>query len=441
MFRARGIHHEVLLALAEEIRQTLVWLSQEDEAPDLDSVRFRLRTLREAATVAGLPSVESVLAESEDLLGSNNLNNLGPAPLEEVLGQLSSLIVELAKPAEQTELNWVASLGQVEQGIVNLSHRIDDGRRRLANLKTPHSDASSLILDRALRDQATEMRTWRKALQTMAADLRLASRELLREISLVHQVPVAPTMIRLRERIRRWGREHGKPVTLQYSCGKLEVGTRQFAALSQVLESLLLQSQEQGAETPETRRSHGKSTVANLRVEAKEENHLLVFLIENDGQTSSAGPKLTTETIQALSDLRARLWHLDGNRLLLKMPVWLGSFEALPVATGLGLLWIPLFAVERILGPDDQVEAESIVLDRREASEPFDSQGAALLCRLGPWRGVLHAKPQGQANRIVPRPAEAGDPTWVLGRTAEEEPIFHPLAFVDGPKEHTSIFP
>ncbi|MBN2493336.1 MAG: hypothetical protein JXR96_01990 [Deltaproteobacteria bacterium] len=443
-------HHEVLITLAEEIRQLLAWLGQQESPPEADSIRFRLLTLREAATVAGLGSVEKQLAELESKLDRKKGSPLG---VEEVLERLSGLIVSLAEPAERAELEWLGQLEQAERDLDQLSRVLDHGARRLGSLGlqadshalSPDAEMA-LELGGQLRIESEQLRSCRRQAMACAARLHRVARRLGQELAVVHRVPLAPTLLRLRERCRRWGREHTKPVSLQYQCGRLEVGFRQFEPLARILEALLEQILAHGLDDPAKRRKLGKATVASIRIEGRQEASLLVLDVWDDGLQERPAPQLDKHLREDVSQLRGRIWKdlaaSPGQHLVIELPVWHSSLEAIPVETEIGSLWVPLRVVERILTRSETSDLSVLHLDRRtEASAPADE---GLVCRIGSWQAILPGHVTGPAQRVVPSQAAMNDPPWATGRIridGQEQLLFHPLPFANIRDEGQRLYP
>lgn len=435
--------NELLLTLAEEIRQTAVWLGQEQE-PSPTNIRFRLRTLREAAAMAHLNSVEAVLADLEQQL-------VEPAgvELEQVLEQLSSLLVSLAEPAEAREREWMDQLAGVETELDRLGQELSHGAQRLGRLSLGsdraalYTDpdqraAAALALGRELRSEVERLKSWRRLAVTTADRLRDAGRTLMRELAATHRIPLDPTFARLRERVRRWGRAQGRPVSLQCRATRLDIGVRQFEALARLLEGLVEAALDDGLGDPQQRRRAGLPTVANLVISGARRGSLLELRLEDDGHGRRPDPVLDADARADLNALRARLWRegddAPGRRLVLQLPIWYSSLEAVTLETERGEVLVPLAVVERILAEGQQPEAElaPIALERRAAADAT-AGGPGLVIALGSWRGWLAGRVTGPVTRVVVQRAAASDPQWAIGRVADEarvRPLLHPLAFV-----------
>ncbi len=463
--------NELLLTLAEEIRQTLVWLGQEEE-PSESSIRFRLRTLREAAAMSRMNAVEAVLANLETKLTrltepsgpAKSEQTTEPSGLEEVLGRLSSLIVSLAEPAEAQELEWVMKVGQVESDLEHLVEELGQGAERLGQLTLmsdravtaetdQHRTELMVELGREMRREVERIKSQRRKVEATADLLRRATRMLARELSATHRIPLDPTFARLRERVRRWGRTHAKPVSLQCRSTRLEVGIRQYEPLVRVLDSLLdhmLEAGLSGLGNPQQRKEAGKATVASIVVEGNREGSLLELRFEDDGEPDRPDPHLDKQIRSDLRRLRARLWRdgqvQEGQRLVLQLPIWYSSLEALPVMTSVGEVLVPLAVVDQILGAGRQEQSDLpvIELERRTRPKAPADPDRGLVCALGSWRGLLPGRVNGPVVRVVARPAPATDPPWVIGRVIDEgqdRPLLHPLPFTTTSAGWKCLFP
>jgi hypothetical protein len=447
--------NELLLTLAEEIRQTMIWLGQEEE-PSKSNIRFRLRTLREAASMARMNAVEAVLADLDTRLVESDQADpaTGPIGLEDVLGRLSSLLVSLAEPAEARELAWVAQVGGIEEDLRLRAEGIGNSAELLRQLTTKTDRAVlttneqqraelSIELGRELRQEADRLRDHQHQLHAITEHLSNAARTLIRELTAAHRIPLDPTFARLRERVRRWARSKARPVSLQCRTTRLDVGVRQYDPLVRVLDALIDGLLESGQTDPEQRRKAGKPTVASIVISGKREGSLLELCIEDDGSADRPGPLLADRTQADLQRLRAAIWRdarIDaGLRLVLRLPIWYSSLEALPILTAVGEVLVPLSVVEQILGGGRQMTdmLPIIDLERRSRQESHESSGPGLVCAVSSWRAWLPGRVIGPVTRVVARPATQTDPTWVLGHVLDdqtERPLLHPLPFVP-PKE------
>ncbi len=445
---------ELLLTLAEEIRQTALWLGQEEE-PSNSNIRFRLRTLREAASMARMNAVGDVLADLEQKLA-------GPQPvaLEVVLAQLSDLLVTLAEPAEARELEWVAQMGSVEADLERLIQELGHCAERLDRLGASSDRAvvaqdqeqrSELCLEvgRGLRQEQAGLQTWRREASATADRLRNAGRRLMRELAATHRIPLDPTFARLRERVRRWSRANSIPVSLQ-SRARLDVSVRQYEPLVRVIEGLVEQILDHGLEDPKRRRKAGKATVANIVIGGERHGSLLQLELEDDGRTERGGPAIDDALRADLEQLRARLFvdteAGDGQRLVLQLPMWYSSLEALPVECDIGTVLVPLSVVDRLSAGDGVAPADlpSIQLDRRSAGADRPDEAHGLVCRVGDWIGWLPGQISGPVIRVVAQPAGEQDPVWIIGRVNQDRqagPVLHPLPFVTPPTGWRAIFP
>ncbi|HSA22502.1 MAG TPA: hypothetical protein P5076_13710 [Myxococcota bacterium] len=457
---AKTVHPEILLGLAEDLRQTLTWLGQQETEPPWRSVQARLRTLREAATVAGLASAEAAIAGLEARYQAEAPAEVGaePSRLEEVLGRLLELIAQLAAPAEAEELGWYVQLHQVE---ATLERMADENAGAAAGLRRagPAAEVMGLppeqaaTFDRLLREQLGRLRVWNRELGEAADRLRQAGRALARELNAAHRVPLEPLFARLRERVRRHGRGQGRPASLAVGGQRLDVAAGQVEPLSRALDLLLDRCLLSALEEPGARRRAGKLTGAALRLEGRRLASILEVELADDGPPDRPLPPPEHALVRALQQLRGRLWRIPaaeaGLRLVVQVPMWYSSFEAIPVEASVGEVLVPTAVVEQVLsGPGAAPPTPVVSLERRRREVPGPDPGPGLLCRVGAWRARLPGRVLGAPRRVVPRPARSEDPAWVLGwvragASAEGGglPLVHPLAFVTGQAGWVSLFP
>jgi hypothetical protein len=456
----KSVHPEILFGLAEDLRQTLVWLGQQEAEPPWQAVRARLRTLREAATAAGLASAEAAIAKLEARYQAESATEVEaePSRLEEVLGRLLELIAQLAAPAEAEELGWYVQLNQVEIALERLAGENAGaavGLRRAG----PVAEAMGLppdqaaALDRLLREELGRLRAWNRELGEAADRLRQAGRALAVELNAAHRVPLEALFARLRERVRRYGRSLGRPASLAVGGQRLDLAARQVEPLSRALDVLLDRCLLPGLEEPSARRRAGKPTVAALRLEGCRVGSIIELELTDDGPPDRPLPPPERALTRELQQLRGRLWRAPapeaGLRLVVQVPIWYSSFEAIPVQASVGEVLVPTAVVEQVLaGAEAPPPVPVLSLERRRRPAEGAEPGPGLLCRIGEWRARLPGRILGAPRRVVPRPAQPEDAPWVqgwirAGGSAEGSglPLLHPLAFVTGPAGWVSLVP
>lgn len=454
---------EIMLSLANEIRQTITWFGEQEDPPS-DQAISRIRTLREAATVAGLESVESILTGLDEELAAVN----APAPeIVHVLDRLSTAMLGMANSLENKQLEWIGQAREIEQTLEHVCGELARGTNRLsggatllesASMAHPGEDRRHLIqkVIEDLREEISRQRLIRCRLRDSIAVLRTGTRKLTGDLSGLLTVPLLPALIKLREEVRVLGRDQGKPVSLLPRCSGVEVGSRQIEPLGRILEHLVKEALREGIENPQQRRKAGKPTVGVLRITARAGKSILEIEMQDDGSPERPEVKLPRAVLKDLSFLRARLVQHTGEeigqRLTLQVPVWRSSLEVIPVETPAGEMLIPLATVDKVFagGEEPSGDIPVISLQRRAGDSGHNQPESGVVFEVAGWRGVLYARLLNTHFRVVPSQPEAGDPPWVVGRVRSGEPktgapegtpVVHPLPFMELTEEQVCLFP
>jgi len=453
MSNGAPIHAEVMLSLADEIRQTIEWLA-ELEDPPTDQLIQRLHTLREAASVAGLETVASLLSELEsELSGEKDPSRR----IVHALDRLSGAILAMASSLENKQLEWIDRALGLELTLNKIALELTRGTDRLAGSTAllqscltapPGADREPLLkrLTGDLGEVIANQKLLGKRLRESLFALRTGTRTLVGDLSGLLTVPLLPTLIKLREEIRVLGRDQGKPVSLLPRCSGVEVGSPQVESLGRVLEYLAKKALEEGLETPQQRRKAGKPTVGVLRITAQTGKSMLVVSVQDDGRSARGEPKVPRSLRKDLLSLRARLLKEPdgdfGQHLTLQVPVWRSTIEVLPVGTPAGELLVPLGVVGEVFtGGKDGLDALPVVsLQRRAADTRRKRPESGVVFDVAGWRGVMYAELLNTHFRVVPSQPEAGDPPWVIGRV-RSTPVVHPLPFMELTEEQVCLFP
>jgi hypothetical protein len=452
-----AIHTEVMLGLADEIRQTIEWLA-ELEDPPADQLVQRLRTLREAASVAGLESVGSQLNKLESEIKEEQ----DPSQkIVRTLDRLSAAILSMANSLEARQLEWVDRSLDLEQTLNRVAGELAQGTERLSGsaallqstLTAPPGDDREPLLQQLTEDigkVVANQRVLGDRLRESIFALQTGTRMLVGDLSGLLTVPLLPTLVKLREEVRVIGRDQGKPVSLLPRCTGVEVGSRQVEPLGRVLDHLVKEALEQGIESPQKRRKAGKPTVGVLRITAKPSKSILTIRLEDDGQPGRAEPKLPRPIRRDLQTLRARLLKEpdgdSGQHLTLQVPLWRSTLEVLPLLTPAGEILVPLSVVGEVFITDkkDLQTLPLVSLQRRSADIARKPPESGIVFELEGWRGVMYAELLNTHFRVVPSQPEAGDPPWVIGRVRSGEagtPVVHPLPFMELAEEQVCLFP
>jgi hypothetical protein len=457
------IHPEIMLSLADEIRQTIAWLGEQEDPP-AEQVTSRIRTLREAATVAGLESVGSILTGLDEELAAA----ADPATkIVRVLDRLSTAILNTASSLENQQLEWIQRSREIEQTLDDICREISRGADRLtggvsflesASMAPSDADRRNLM-QRAIEHLTGEIarqRRIRDNLRGSIAVLRAGTRKLTGDLSGLLTVPLLPMLLKLREEVRVLARDQGKPVSLHPRCSGVELSSRQVEPLGRVLDHLVKQALDEGLETPQQRRKAGKPTVGVLRITAKAGKSILEVELQDDGRSERPEVKLPRAIKKDLSSLRARLLRQTGQdhgqHLTLQVPVWPSSMEVIPVETPVGEMLVPLATVGRVFsgGEEPSGDLPVISLQRRAEDHQGNHPDSGVVFEIEGWRGIMYAKLLNTHFRVIPSQPEAGDPPWVIGRVWSAgpsagapggKPVVHPLPFMKLTEEQTCLFP
>ena len=463
MSASAPIHPEILLSLADEIRQTITWLGNQEDPPATE-VTSRIRTLREAATVAGLESVGSILSGLDQELAADK----EPATrIELVLDRLSSAILSMANSLEDKQLEWVESARGIEQTLDRIGLELARGTDRLTGSLTlletssmTHSDEDRrhLVMKSIedLRKEIARQRRLRDLVRESIAILRTGTRKLTGDLSGLLTIPLLPALIKLREDVRVLGRDQGKPVSLHPRCSGVEVSRRQIEPLVRVLDHLTKNALQEGIESPQQRRKAGKPTVGVLRITAKAGKSILEIGLQDDGRPQRPEVKLPRAVKKDLLTLRARLLKEpgedNGQHLTLQVPVCRSTMEVIPVDTSAGEMLVPLAVVGEVFSGDHEPYdgIPVISMQRRAADVEQKRPESGVVFEIDDWRGVMYAELLNTHFRVVPSQPEAGDPPWVIGRVRSGEagmsalegrPVVHPLPFMELTEEQVCLFP
>ncbi len=457
------IHPEIMLSLADEIRQTIAWLGEQEDPP-AEQVTARIRTLREAATVAGLESVGALLTGLDDELAA--LED-PPARTVHILDRLSAAIIGTANSLEDRQLEWIERARGIEQAMENTCRELAQGAERLAGGVSLLESAAMATSGRArrsliqksigdLNEEISRQRRIRESLRRSIADLRAGTRQLSGDLSGLLTVPLLPTLLKLREEIRVLGRDLGKPVSLHPRCSGVELNRRQVEPLARVLDHLVKQALHDGIEDPRQRREAGKPTVGVLRITAKADKSIIEVRLNDDGRSERPDAGLPRAVQKDLASLRARLLRQSdekhGRHLILQFPAWRGSMEVIPVGTPVGEMLIPLATVGRVFTGRDAPSGDLpvISLQRRAGDHRSQQPDSGVVFEVAGWRGVMYAELLNTHFSVVPSQPEAGDPPWAIGRVRADEPeagrpdvrlVVHPLPFMELTEEQTCLFP
>ena len=447
--------NELLQALAQEIRQTSLWLSRE-KTPDTASIRFRLHTLREAAATADMKSVEQALGKIESRLDSSR-----PASMDEILDHLSKLVLVLAQPVLKSEQLWLAELDDLEnelKAMITSMNRSMDKLLKLASLSDNtllqsdmESSGKALIsISRDIKNEIAEMRSRRTRTIHTTEKLHRLFNTLMNDFSHGSAIPLDPAFARLRQKVRKWSKNAARPVALSIKTDKVIVATAQYDDITRLLDIILQQIVTKGLDDPESRSRAGKPTVAGISIEGGMEQDMVQLAISHDGKDSKRPISLASTAMECLRRLRARLWTDDeaetGQRVVIHLPLWHSTTEAIKVESEVGEVFVPVSVVTRLTKiPDDILKDLPVIhLDRRSKVDDPRRFSHALIFSRGYWQAYLPCNILYPTRRIIMNSPGEKDPLWVWGRTDlanESFRVIHPLAFSSTPKHWRSIFP
>jgi hypothetical protein len=458
---ATQLHHEVLLSLAEEIGQTVNWLSEQESPPPVDQIRVRIQTLREAATIAGMNSVEGILDDLDRTLVSQ-VKTKPETQIEQsnqVLHGLSDLITSLVKSAAEKELAWIDQINSAKKKLTqvagdlnkNLNHMSENIMLIDACAAAQTSQERSRLLaqlGKHLKKESDQQRTYCSRIQDIHSSLSKALRLMIGELSGIHGVEIATSLAHLPELAREHGRKKGRPVSLLTRLGNIKVNVRQIEPLSRVLECLISDILENSLQSPRERKKAGKATVGTIRLSAEQDANLLQIVIEDDGLVQRPDPKLTKQAVNDLSEMKARLLienaTADNRCLRLQVPVWHSTCEVILVESAVGQVLVPLSIVAEVFTAKNPPDADlrPIPLARRATDDSQYENG--LILKIGDWCGVIKANTVGSHFRVVPTPVKNDDPDWAIAKVCDqdsERPILHPLMYVDLKEDQQCLFP
>jgi len=451
-------HHEIIRSLAEEVRMTVDWLNDQSRPPAADEVRKRIRTLREAAKMAGMNAVEAALDKTDRELDEHDPRE-SPSLTAKALDHLSEMIIYLARASEEKEFEWLGAIRRCEEELdrtgEKLSQSIEVCRRQAILLDSCSSATTSgervRLLDRLgdeLEQGTSLQRDCLEQLHLATASLAETRRKLVRELSSLQTDSVAPLLATLQERARQFSRSRKRPVSVLTRCTGLRLASRQLEPLKRIMDNLLQSILTDGFESPGERRKAGKATVGTVKISCQMSSDLAVIEIEDDGLEERPPPEAHGETAEDLKLLRARLFVDEafdaGQRLLLKFPVLCGGLETVCVKTAAGRALVPLGVIGELFTAESPPDGSLDIVDfARRASDQYITANG-LVFELQDWKGVLFADILSTRLPVVAEPPEAGDEDWIIGRVCEDGdslPIIHPLPFMKHEEDSRCIYP
>ncbi len=447
--------NELIQALAREIRQTSLWLAKE-KTTDLSSIRFRLHTLREAASTAEMRNVEQALGRLESRLESARGDGL-----DEILGHLSKLLFELAQPVYKNEKLWLAEFDDIESDLSSLTTSMDQCMDRLMNMVSVADNVllqtdgeiyseSLMELSRGIRDEIIDIQNRRTNASVAAEKLHHISVALMKDFSSNNWIPIDIAFARFRQKVRAWSKENTKPVALRSKADKVRVGMDQYEHFLGLLDIILDEIMTNGLDDPEDRSKAGKPTVAKIFIEASQKPNLIQLAISHDGLGLNQHLALPAQAEKNLKKLRGWLWMDErkevGQRLMLQFPLWHSITEAVKIQCEVGVAFVPLSVIQRldVTQSDTSKKIPRIHLDRRAGTVKNEHFSNGLIFSLGYWQGFLPCNILSPAKRIIIDSAWQTEPLWMLGWTrsdGEKYPVIHPLTLAPIPSHWRYLYP
>ncbi len=451
----------ILQSLTEEISQTISWLAESEATPAQKQIRDRIRTLREAATVAGLSSVEAALDKLDRSLALSG--GLGPDDTSQdasnILGQLLGMNSLLASCLEEKELGCFHSLKNIEQGLDQISTTLSSSMARLDKKRQLIDDCSSAAsvlervtllaqLEREISEEFERQQNCWQQTTSCRSHLDDSMSHLARELAGLHTLSLSPALGGIQSHVRRLSRNEGKPVSLIHRCAEIRLSAHQTDLVTRVLLYLVDQALLDGIEDPQQRRSAGKTMVGSLRITGKSSQGLTELYMEDDGESGRDSLPVPNSIRQALSGLRGRLVQMpppsSGQLTMLQFPTWRNSLEVIPAEAASGPVLIPIDTVAEVYG-EGQVpnhELPMVSTARRVTDQATHTGG--IVFSVGQWQGLLAATNISTPVRIICTPGQDDDPPWVIGwgeHATEKLPILHPLLFADMSEGHICLHP
>ncbi|HUU01539.1 MAG TPA: hypothetical protein VM425_08880 [Myxococcota bacterium] len=449
---------EFVASLAEEINQAIDWLQDPPENLTNQELRLRIQTLREAARVTGMNAVESVLDGAERELSPDDPVK-EPALFDSLIERLCGLANSLAETLQESERNWFErirttgeDLGKIARGIQASTERLNASACLVEKLalepRPTQRTRLAGVLGREIAELTAEQRSSLKGLQQTLPELQDIMHDLSREISFMHNASITPVLARLRQRVRAYSRQHGKPVSFVAHCTGVRVAAFQIKPLEKVLEQLVDDILSAGFESTGERRQTGKATVGSLNISGNQEKALTSVLIKDDGNSQRPPAVISTEIREQLGSLRARLLMIpssvEGRQLLLQLPSWHEILDVLPVRTTVGEVLVPLDVIAEVFSAAAKPAEDLPVVSLARRSNDEEENQAGLIFDIDGWRAVMYADVLGAHFSALQSPPQAGDPAWTTGRICEEGrslPILHPLSFMDVEEGVLCLYP
>ena len=451
---------QVLLSLAQEIQRSIEWLEQHQGKQAAQETRQRLNTLREAASMAGLRSVESALGK----LGQENVQPTGSKTPETgrvlgaVLARLSSVIAEVAVSAGQKELEWVELINQLEEahtsglrGLQQQANRWDELGHlvRRQGLATDSATRAQLLaqIEERLQAGADGHGELGQTMARASSLLSRTSRQLLRELSGWGNVPLHSVLVRVGQRLTELSSAASRAASFHVETPKITIAQRQSDGLQPALFSIAEELFPQLAAHPSERPGGQGQPALQWTVQAERSRGYLEVEIRADALGPGPGLGFSRRCRQNLERTRGQLLGrgLDSPRwsVVLKLPDLPTVLEVLPVRTPQGDWLVPLQAIAGLSGASAKPGVEFPPLTTLwNPAEPAVPDSADIRLQLGSWKASLRARILDVHVRVSPMPAEAADPGWIVGRAAWQGrvlPIFHPLTFLEPDENETML--
>ncbi len=142
-------------------------------------------------------------------------------------------------------------------------------------------------------------------------DLHLARRRIGKAFECLLNVPVKPSLLRFCSSVDETSEKLGKKVNFRIYGDDITLSKDRLSELSDCITHILRNSIDHGVEDPETRKKFGKSEVAILEIECREDDNEINLIIRDDGRGINADEvgkravrmgKLTENELQMMTE-------------------------------------------------------------------------------------------------------------------------------------------
>jgi two-component system chemotaxis sensor kinase CheA len=382
-----------LLLQATDVLRTLLAAAQGGTAPS-DQTAVVLDQLNQVLSVHGTGDAHGEEGTAEELAAAQAVcDNLEATHPTETVPPEATVIAEAALPAPAPEsaakpkdVPAKAATTHNEASSIRVSvEKVDE----LINLVGELAIAQSMV-NQAIRTMSNSITP---EIQESIAAMERTTREVQERVMAVRMLPVSTIFRRFPRLVRDLAGNLGKQVALEIIGEETELDKQVIEQISDPLTHLVRNAIDHGIETPEDRRSHGKSEEGTLRLQAFHEGGNVIIDVAEDGRglnvdkirakalslgLISTNDHLTVEETQALifrpgfstadvvSDVSGRGVGMDvvkrniealngsvgilsevgrGTRFRIKLPLTMAILDGLSVSLNGEIYILPLLSV------------------------------------------------------------------------------------------------